>query len=84
MPRPDEAFACGSASITSTFFSNAASDAARFIAVVVLPTPPFWFANAMIFPILSQLFSIAVTVVRHSDNSSNITLAKVVKKVSRQ
>ena len=29
-PRPDEAFACGSASTTSTFFSRAANDAARF------------------------------------------------------
>jgi hypothetical protein len=28
--------------------SEAARDAARFTAVVVLPTPPFWFATARI------------------------------------
>ncbi len=30
--------------------SAAASDAARLMAVVVLPTPPFWFAIAMVLP----------------------------------
>ena len=30
--------------------SLAAREAARLMAVVVLPTPPFWFAIAMIFP----------------------------------
>ena len=50
-PRPLDALACGSASITRTFFSNVASEAAKLIVVVVLPTPPFWFANAIIFPI---------------------------------
>ncbi len=30
--------------------SLAASEAARLIAVVVLPTPPFWLATAMILP----------------------------------
>ena len=51
MPSPEEALACGSASMTSTFFSSAASEAARLIVVVVFPTPPFWLANAMTFPI---------------------------------
>ena len=47
-PSPDEALACESASISSTRFSSVASDAARFMEVVVLPTPPFWLAKAMI------------------------------------
>jgi hypothetical protein len=38
---PDVAFACGSASIRSTFLPSRAIDAERFIAVVVFPTPPF-------------------------------------------
>ena len=50
-PNPLEAFACGSASTTSTVFSSVASDAAKLMVVVVFPTPPFWLANAMIFPI---------------------------------
>src|ERR1700694_1525667 len=33
----------------STRSSLTASDAARLMAVVVLPTPPFWFVTAMIF-----------------------------------
>src|SRR5690606_2353674 len=39
---------CGSASTSSVFRSAMASEAARFTAVVVLPTPPFWLAIAMI------------------------------------
>src|SRR5688572_21301039 len=46
MPRPVEALPCGSRSITSTL-RFAASAVARLIAVVVLPTPPFWLARAM-------------------------------------
>ena len=37
----------GSASTIKTFLFIAAKDVARFIAVVVLPTPPFWFATAI-------------------------------------
>ena len=56
-PSPLEALACGSASTTKTVFSNVASEAARLMVVVVFPTPPFWFANAMIFPILIPNYS---------------------------
>src|SRR5579863_1075639 len=42
MPRPVEAFPCGSRSSNSTRSPTAASAVARLIAVVVLPTPPFW------------------------------------------
>ena len=50
-PRPDVALACGSASIRRTLFSNTPSADARLTAVVVLPTPPFWFATPIIFAI---------------------------------
>ena len=40
-PIPDVELACGSASISNTFLSRAPRLAAKLIAVVVLPTPPF-------------------------------------------
>src|SRR5450759_946554 len=45
-PRPLVALPWGSESTTSTRISVAASDAARLMAVVVFPTPPFWLAIA--------------------------------------
>jgi hypothetical protein len=50
-PSPLEAFDCGSQSMRKVLTSAAANDAARLIAVVVLPTPPFWLATAMTRPI---------------------------------
>src|SRR5580704_15750864 len=47
MPLPIVALPWGSRSISSTRRRVAASEAARFTEVVVLPTPPFWFAMAM-------------------------------------
>src|SRR5256884_1755413 len=46
MPRPVEALPCGSRSMISTCSPIAASAVPRLIAVVVLPTPPFWLARA--------------------------------------
>ena len=46
MPSPCEAFAWESMSTSSTFSPDCARFAARLTAVVVLPTPPFWFAIA--------------------------------------
>ena len=46
-PTPLEALPCGSQSTRSVRRSAAARLAARFTAVVVLPTPPFWLAMAM-------------------------------------
>ena len=46
MPRPVEALPCGSRSTISTRSPIAASAVPRLIAVVVLPTPPFWLASA--------------------------------------
>ncbi len=45
-PTPVEAFPCGSRSRISTFSPTAASAVPRLMAVVVLPTPPFWLAMA--------------------------------------
>src|ERR1700761_8570185 len=45
MPRPVDALPCGSRSITSVGSPTAASAVPRLIAVVVLPTPPFWLAT---------------------------------------
>src|SRR5699024_7696495 len=50
-PKPEVALPCGSKSHNSMRLPRSYSAAARLIAVVVLPTPPFWLANAMIFPI---------------------------------
>src|SRR5688500_5929901 len=47
-PQPMVALPCGSRSINSTRRCVAASEDARLTAVVVFPTPPFWFATAMI------------------------------------
>ena len=41
-PRPTESEPCGSKSTRSTFRPSSARAAPRLIAVVVLPTPPFW------------------------------------------
>src|SRR5215510_9824911 len=46
MPSPVEALPCGSMSRISTLSPMAASAVPRLIAVVVLPTPPFWLATA--------------------------------------
>src|SRR3569833_729149 len=48
MPRPVLALPCGSRSTISTRSPTAASAVPRLIAVVVLPTPPFWFASTRI------------------------------------
>src|SRR5204863_10018615 len=47
-PSPVLALPCGSRSMTRTLCPAAASAVARLTAVVVLPTPPFWLATAMI------------------------------------
>ena len=46
-PIPEVEFACGSASTNKVLYSKTAKLAAKFIAEVVLPTPPFWFAIAI-------------------------------------
>src|ERR1700732_3271279 len=60
-PRPLVEFDCGSQSTRSVLTSAAASEAARLMAVVVLPTPPFWLATAMTRP---MILSVALLRVR--------------------
>src|SRR6266849_6650692 len=59
-PRPLVEFDCGSQSTSSVLTSAAAREAARLMAVVVLPTPPFWLATAMTRPMI--LFSVCLRV----------------------
>src|ERR1035438_4603055 len=49
-PSPEEQFACGSQSTRRTLRPSRARQAARLMAVVVLPTPPFWLTTPRIFP----------------------------------
>ena len=51
MPEPMVALPCGSKSTNSTRCPTLAKPAARFTVVVVLPTPPFWFATQKILAI---------------------------------
>src|SRR5262249_55884897 len=60
MPRPVEALPWGSRSTIRTCFPQAASAVARLIAVVVLPTPPFWLAIAKILAFFRGLSFVAV------------------------
>src|SRR5712672_3459601 len=46
MPKAVDALPCGSRSSKRTFSPTAAKAVARLMAVVVLPTPPFWLAIA--------------------------------------
>src|SRR5262245_49031347 len=54
MPSPVDALPCGSRSTISTRSPIAASAVPRLIAVVVLPTPPFWLASASTRGILAS------------------------------
>ena len=54
-PSPDVVLPWGSQSISNTCKSLAAKEAARLIAVVVFPTPPFWLLIAMIFPTVQMI-----------------------------
>ena len=47
MPSAVLALPCGSRSMTSTVLPAWARAAATLTVVVVLPTPPFWFATVM-------------------------------------
>src|SRR5690348_9185441 len=56
-PSPLDELDCRSQSTSRTLTSAAARDAARLIAVVVFPTPPFWFAMAITLATSSALES---------------------------
>ena len=48
MPSPVEALPCGSRSMINVRWPSSARQAPTLMVVVVLPTPPFWLATAMI------------------------------------
>src|ERR1700756_3441082 len=54
-PSPEEALAWGSQSTRRILSPSSARQAERLMAVVVLPTPPFWFTTPRIFPIAFQV-----------------------------
>jgi hypothetical protein len=53
------------------FFPWTAREALRFIAVVVLPTPPFWFATAIVLP--RNLPAISMSYARYGHIKTFIT-----------
>lgn len=55
------ALPCGSMSLTSTFLPSLFSAMAVQMVLVVLPTPPFMFAMAMMRGTFVSLFSISVS-----------------------
>src|ERR1017187_1016263 len=58
-PSPPVALDCGSQSISSVGRPSSASAAARLIAVVVLPTPPFWFTTAITLDVATAVATAA-------------------------
>src|SRR4029078_12255672 len=80
MPSPVEALPCGSRSTMSTVSPTAASAVPRLMAVVVLPTPPFWFASAKIrgAAACGRSFSAKDTVglLHHEDHATGIGRAR--------
>src|SRR5687767_9824840 len=72
-PSPEVELAWGSRSMSRTRRSAAASDAARLMAVVVLPTPPFWFASAMTLVIV-DLLSVSRGTLRAAEHHQEIPI----------
>src|SRR5690606_10491047 len=70
IPLPIVALPCGSRSINSTFFFSIAKAAARLIAVVVLPTPPFWFAIHKTWAPIGVFFLLMRFLVRQPDQAT--------------
>src|SRR5262245_34992939 len=76
MPRPVEALPCGSRSITSTCRPTAAKPVARLIAVVVLPTPPFWLAMAMTRAFRPASLTLTVRPSQAQDGAARVRAAR--------
>src|SRR3954447_8423235 len=77
MPRPVDALPCGSRSTISTFSPIAASAVPRLMAVVVLPTPPFWLARARTRGLT------AVSVMRAAPGEAKVLERQVITKIYR-
>ena len=59
-PDPVVALACESMSIKRTFLLVAAREAAKFTAVVVFPTPPFWLATTKVIKVIYYHFFVGL------------------------
>src|SRR5688572_13201156 len=59
-PKYSVKLACGSASIVRTFCSSSTNACARLKVEVVLPTPPFWFAIAIIIAIVAYCLELPI------------------------
>src|SRR5215212_957322 len=68
MPRPVLALPCASRSTISTARPLAARAVPRLMAVVVLPTPPFWFAIASTRPRPGEGGSVASDTAQSGDD----------------
>src|SRR5580698_7759781 len=68
-PSPLEEFDCGSQSTNKVFTSAAAREAARLMAVVVFPTPPFWLATAMTRPMI-VFYVLRARILEHAAESN--------------
>ena len=74
---------CGSPSISRTFFPACASPIPKLAQVVVLPTPPFWLAMAMICVFINFTSFLIVAVAsgnrksRHSKIKSEVTALSI-------
>src|SRR5437899_6821278 len=75
MPRPVEALPWGSESISNTRSPTAAKAVPRLMAVVVLPTPPFWLATTRTRISRSDLTGTAKPLHTH-DAASGVTLGR--------
>src|ERR1700716_4043151 len=77
MPRPLVLFDWGSRSMMSTWAPRSASAAPRFMTVVVLPTPPFWFATAIVRGVKTTMLRPSCEdVVRSVDTAARILFGK--------
>src|SRR5210317_1733340 len=75
MPQPVDAFPWGSRSTSSTGYFMLENAAARFTQVVVFPTPPFWFATAMILANMdSCLFCCSLRVSYNEGHNDEVTV----------
>src|SRR5690349_19253031 len=73
-----ELLPCGSRSISSVGLPRMARAAARLIAVVVLPTPPFWFAMARIICTWEELGRIVTGKAEELDGLGNQVIWELI------
>src|SRR5260370_37374276 len=83
-PKPLVEFDCGSQSTSSVLTSAAASEAVWLMAVVVLPTPPFWLATAMTRPMIFIFLDVARQNMRSRGRNQCQIIVQNASSVSRE